>query len=202
MSFAHMGEENILRGLIVPGLNGSGPAHWQTLWEHQYKFERVEQLDWGNPDAVIWTESLDAAIRAHQDKVVFVAHSLGCWTVIHWAALHADSKNRVLSALLVAPPDIASAPELRTSAINFTNHKKKLPFPSILVGSENDPYMTLNKAQALARSTGSSFINAGFVGHININSGHGPWPQGEALLQRLISSLDCCPQGSEFLIHW
>ena len=122
--------------------------------------------------------------------------------MIHWAALHADSKDRVLSALLVAPPDIASAPELRTSAINFTNHKKKLPFPSILVGSENDPYMTLNKAQALARSTGSSFINAGFVGHININSGHGPWPQGEALLQRLISSLDCCPQGSEFLIHW
>jgi uncharacterized protein len=143
-------------------------------------------------------ERLDAAIREHPDKAVIVAHSLGCWTVIHWAALHADSKDRVSSALLVAPPDIALAPELRTSAINFTNHgENKLPFPSILVGSKNDPYMTPNKARAPASSTGSSFINAGFVGHININSGHGPWPQGEALLQRLISNLDGCSLASQ-----
>jgi uncharacterized protein len=157
------------------------------LWELKYKFERLEQLDWGNPDAVLWTGRLDSAIRAHPDKVVIVAHSLGCWTVIHWAALHADSRNRVQSALLVAPPDLASTAELRTSAIAFTNHKKeKLPFPSILVGSENDPYMSLDGAQELAFDTGSSFINAGFGGHINIDSGHGPWPQGEALLQELL----------------
>jgi uncharacterized protein len=189
--FRPMREEDILRGLIVPGLNGSGPAHWQTLWEHQYKFDRVEQLDWGNPDAAIWTEMLDSAIRAHPDKVVIIAHSMGCWTVIHWAALHADSNDRVQSALLVAPPDIASTPALRASAMAFTKHRKnKLPFPSILVGSEDDPYMTLGEAHTLARSTGSSFINAGLVGHINIASGHGPWPQGEALLQTLIDDLD------------
>jgi uncharacterized protein len=176
--------------LIVPGLNGSGLAHWQTLWERQYIFERLEQQDWENPDAVGWTNRLDEAIHSHPEKVVIIAHSLGCWSLIHWAALSEGGKDRVQAALLVAPPDIASSAALPMSALDFTCHPKiKLPFPSILVGSENDPYMTLSKAEALARVTGSRFVNAGFVGHINIDSGHGPWPAGEALLQKLITNL-------------
>jgi len=180
-----------VRGLIVPGLNGSGPAHWQTLWEHKYRFKRVEQRDWTNPDAAAWTETLDAAIRAYSDPVVLVAHSMGCWTVIHWAASHADCADRVQSSLLVTPPDIASSEDLPKAAADFIRHQiYKLPFPSILVGSENDPYMSLDKAQILANSIGSSFINAGMAGHINIDSGHGPWPQGETLLQKLINGLE------------
>jgi uncharacterized protein len=185
-----MREKDILRGLIVPGLNGSGPAHWQTLWERQYKLERVEQQDWGNPDAAVWTEKLDAAIGARRDKAVIIAHSLGCWTVIRWAALYADSKDRVQTALLVAPPDIELSATLPKSVLDFNRHQgRRLPFPSILVGSENDPHMTLDRALALARASGSRFVNAGLVGHINIDSGHGPWPQGETLLQKLVNDL-------------
>jgi len=176
--------------LIVPGLNNSGPVHWQTLWECRYGFQRVEQRDWGNPDVVLWTETLDAAIRVHPDKAVIIAHSLGCWALIHWATLYEDSKDRVQAALLVAPPDMVSSAALPKSALEFTCHQnRKLPFPSIVVGSENDPHMTLNEAQALAHAMGSSFVNAGFAGHINVDSGHGLWPQGEKLLQMLNSSL-------------
>jgi len=46
--------------------------------------------------------------------------------------------------------------------------------------------MTLDTAEDLARALGSRFVNAGHVGHINVDSGHGPWPQGEALLKELI----------------
>ena len=171
----------------MPGLHGSGPTHWQTLWEHQYRLERVEQGDWNNPDVVAWSETLDSAIRAQPGKVVIIAHSLGCWTVIHWAVLHLDSSDRVQSALLVAPPELVSGAALPKSALDFSgSRRKKLPFPSILVGSENDPYMSLSGAQALAGSMGSRFINAGCVGHINIGSGHGHWPEGEKLMQYLI----------------
>jgi uncharacterized protein len=177
-----------LRVLIVPGLNGSGPGHWQTLWENQYNFDRVQQRDWGDPNAALWVETLNAAILAHPDKVVIVAHSLGCWTVIHWVALYADYNDRVQSAMLVAPPDIESSAAIPKSAMDFTRHRtRKLPFPSVLVGSENDPHATLDKAQALAQAMGSSFVNAGHVGHINIDSGHGPWLQGEILLWELIN---------------
>jgi uncharacterized protein len=179
--------EDIVRGLIVPGLNGSGPTHWQSLWARQYEFERVEQHDWANPDAAVWVEALDAVIRAQSEKVTIIAHSLGCWTTIHWAMSSSDSGALVESALLVAPPDIPSSKTLPKSAIEFLRHQKvELPFPSILVGSENDPYMALNGAQILAQRLGSRFINAGFAGHINIDSGHGPWSEGESLLHELI----------------
>jgi uncharacterized protein len=177
-----------LRGLIVPGLHGSGLVHWQTLWERQYGFQRVEQRDWGNPDVSAWVKTLDTAIRENSDKVVIIAHSLGCWTGICWAALSEDSKDLVQGALLVAPPAIASFAALSESARDFASHpKEKLPFPSILVSSQNDPYTTLARAQALAFATGSSFVNAGLAGHINVDSGYGPWPQGELLLHKLIN---------------
>ena len=182
-----------MRGLIVPGLNGSGPDHWQTLWEKRYGLVRVEQCDWENPDVAVWVKTLDTAIMAHPEPAVLVAHSLGCFTVILWAELYADHANRVQSALLVAPPDIASSAAMPASARGFAPHNPgKLPFPSIVVGSENDPYMKPEAAQELASAIGSRFVNAGLVGHINVDSGHGPWPQGEVLLQDLINkkSLD------------
>ena len=178
-----------MRGLIVPGLDGSGPTHWQTLWQQHYEFERVEQQDWAKPNASAWTKMLDEAIGAGRDKVVLIAHSLGCWTVILWADWYPERIDRVHAALLVAPPDIASFTSLPTSAADFIRHPKKpLPFPSILVGSENDPYTKIERAQALAEAIGSRFVNAGFVGHINAESGHGPWPLGDVLLQRLINN--------------
>jgi predicted alpha/beta hydrolase family esterase len=181
--------EDKMRGLIVPGLNGSGLTHWQTLLQQRYKFERVEQQDWANPDAIAWTKMLDEAIVTGLDKTVLIAHSIGCWTVIHWAALYPERSSRVHAALLVAPPDLASIISLPTSAADFIRHRKKhLPFPSILVGSENDPYMKIERAQALAEAIGSRFVNAGFVGHINAESGHGPWPLGDVLLQRLMNT--------------
>jgi len=122
-----------MKGIIVPGLNGSGPDHWQTFWEKKYGFERVEQRDWGNPDATEWVATLDAAILAHPDKVIIVAHSLGCWAVIRWAAQYMDSKDRVQSALLVAPPEIESSISMPKSARSFARHNmRKLPFlPSL-----------------------------------------------------------------------
>jgi uncharacterized protein len=80
--------------LIVPGLNGSGADHWQTPSGNQYQFELIHQRDWENPDVEPWVQSLDEAILARSDKVVIVAHSLGCWVEFHRAALHADrNKN-------------------------------------------------------------------------------------------------------------
>jgi predicted alpha/beta hydrolase family esterase len=69
----------------------------------------------------------------------------------------------------------------------FAAHEA-IPFPSILVGSENDHYMTLESARRLAGYWNSRFVNAGAVGHINPDSGHGPWLAGETLLMDLIKA--------------
>lgn len=180
-----------MRVLIVPGLNGSGPEHWQTLWEVKYGAERVCQRDWANPDVAEWTKTLDDVITARPEKTVIVAHSLGSLTVALWTRSYPQNTGLVQCAVLVAPPDVVSTPGLPESMRLFAPQEPLLlPFPSILVGSENDPYMSPAGAGNLAHLFGSRFINAGFVGHINTESGHGPWPEGEKLLWELIDEFD------------
>jgi predicted alpha/beta hydrolase family esterase len=60
-----------------------------------------------------------------------------------------------------------------------------LPFPSIVVASEDDPWVSLERAGFFAERWGSRFQNIGKAGHINLAAGFGPWPQGLELLQQL-----------------
>ena len=176
-----------MRILIVPGLNGSGPGHWQTLWEEKYGGERVNQRDWENPDLAEWIGTLNATVTARAERAVIIAHSLGCLTVAHWAHSYPENTGQIQCALLVAPPDLESSSYIPETLRRFAMHEV-IPFPSILVGSENDHYMTLAFVRRLAEHWGSRFVNAGAVGHINLDSGHGPWPQGETLLTDLIKA--------------
>ena len=47
------------RVLVVPGLHGSGPDHWQSRWERLYpSLQRVEQDDWSQPDLTRWAQRM------------------------------------------------------------------------------------------------------------------------------------------------
>jgi uncharacterized protein len=71
--------------LVVAGLGGSGPHHWQTYLERSFPgVSRVHQDDWDSPHPAVWTGSLVAAIEASPGAVP-VAHSLGCAVVAHAA---------------------------------------------------------------------------------------------------------------------
>src|SRR3546814_4818646 len=59
------------------------------------------------------------------------------------------------------------------------------PFPSILVASRNDPYISFGRARLLAQFWGSRFADAGEAGHINADSALGDWAFGRFLLSRL-----------------
>ncbi len=67
--------------------------------------------------------------------------------------------------------------------------QQRLSFPSIVVASETDPYVAIDRAEEFSRSWGSRFVNLGPAGHINVASGHGPWHQGLLLLQELREEL-------------
>jgi hypothetical protein len=60
----------------------------------------------------------------------------------------------------------------------------------VLVASSNDPYCPVRLAGAYARACGSEFVRLQDAGHINVESGHGEWPLGVALLQSLAGDLD------------
>ena len=153
---------------------------------------RVEQHDWMRPLRGDWTARLEEMLLDHAQHnsgpnpqpCVLVAHSLGCLLVAAWAA-HSRNTHLVKAALLVAPGD-AAREELRSALTSWAPvTMQRLPFKSILLGSQNDPYCSLERAQAFASAWGAEFINYGAAGHINGESGLGDWPQGHEILMRL-----------------
>ena len=169
--------------LTLAGLWNSGPQHWQTLWERRHPaWLRVAHRDWNNPACHEWVAELDATIAASEaGPPILVAHSLGCATVAHWAG--SGSALRIAGAFLVAPCDV-EGPAFPKEPQGFAPMPmQQLPFPSIVVASSNDPYVTRERARAFADAWGSRFVDIGEAGHINGDSGYGAWPQGEQMLQ-------------------
>jgi uncharacterized protein len=173
--------------LMIPGLNDSGPAHWQTEWE---KFlpntSRAHLGSWSHPNRGSWITNLGIAVRQMEGPKILVAHSLGCHAIAHWAAHEPDAADLdIVGALLVAPPDVDSVSEKSPLASFKPAPRKFLPFPATLVASANDPYCDLEHARKLARRWRAKFVNAGLFGHINAESGIGSWPYGLYLLDGL-----------------
>ncbi len=176
------------RVLTLPGWQGSGPAHWQSRWEALHGDVRVEQHDWHWPRRGDWMARLDEVLGdADARPALLVAHSLGCHLVASWAA-HSARTRRVAGALLVAPPDTERA-DMPPQVFSWRPVVRcRLPFPSRLVFSRDDPYCTPAQAQRLAADWGSEAVDAGPHGHLNADSGLGEWPAGRALLESLCAA--------------
>ncbi|MGH8789265.1 MAG: RBBP9/YdeN family alpha/beta hydrolase [Cupriavidus necator] len=174
-----------LQVLTVPGLHGSGPGHWQSRWEQRFPdWQRVEQHDWSRPSLPLWAERVSEGVmraqRVAARGAVLVAHSFGCLASLRQAALDPVG---IAGALLVAPAD----PDKFGVAALLPAYR--LPFPTILVASRNDPWMPQRTAFSWGTLWGSELVDAGSLGHINADSGMGEWPEGLALLDSLVQRI-------------
>jgi uncharacterized protein len=169
--------------LILPGLWNSGPDHWQTRWEQAHpEFRRVVQEDWERPQCADWVARLEEAVLRAPDAVL-VGHSSACALVAHWVA--SGPKGRAGAALLVGPSD-PEAPSYPSGPVGFAPMPLvRLPFPSVVVASTDDPYVTVERATAFAAAWGSTLTVVERAGHLNSASGLGDWPAGYALLEGL-----------------
>ena len=174
--------------LIIPGYTNSGPDHWQTRWQNRLSTaRRVEQAEWTKPVRDDWVKNIARAIDEATRPVVLVAHSLGIPSAIHAAA---EAGKPVAGAFFVAPPDVANAAVRPKHLMTFGPYPRDpLPFPSITVASRNDPFCAFDVAEDIAGAWGSLFIDAGEAGHINAESGHGPWPEGSMTFAAFLSKL-------------
>ena len=177
-----------IRILIQPGLNNSGPQHWQSLWQQQHpEFERVEQENWDQPLLSDWLATLQHYLAQSDAPTVIVAHSLGSIATAHLAARRLA--GNLVGVLLVAPADVerVDAPE---EVRNFAPLPLgRLPIPGIIVASDNDPYCSWARSEQLAQAWGSELVRLNAAGHINADSGFGAWPEGQVILQGLLQRL-------------
>ena len=175
--------------LIVPGLGGSGPGHWQSRWQAKLPTaRRVEQADWNHPVRDAWTARLAEAVAESDRPLVIVAHSLGVILVAE--TLTQCDPGRVSGAFLVTPPSeafVADMPEIDPAFRPYP--REPLPCPAVLVGSTDDPYGSIGDTRVLAEDWNARLIEAGAAGHINVDSGHGPWPEGLMAFAGFLSKL-------------
>ncbi|TDM09389.1 MAG: alpha/beta hydrolase [Ideonella sp. MAG2] len=198
------------RLLIMPGLHGSGPEHWQTWLERQHPDAiRVRVPDWSAPHLDDWAHAIGqtlAALLATPTAVVgpctvaepsartrllqpdrpaeawiAVGHSFGCLALARYLQQRGQG---VSAALLVAPanPDRFGIPEGLLD--------RDLPCRSTLIYSRSDPWMSSTDARYFGKRWGSHLVDAGEAGHINPESGYGPWPLARQWINQMTQTLE------------
>lgn len=165
--------------LIIPGLGGSGPDHWQSRWDAKLPTaRRVVQADWDRPELQAWRGRIVEEVERAERPVILVAHSLGVLATIHAAPVLGASK-KVKGAFLVAPASGEVLAGLEAVDPAFAAlPDEPLPFPALVIASRNDSFAPYAASEKLARALGAELVDAGLSGHINSESGHGPWPEG------------------------
>lgn len=173
--------------IFVAGYGNSEPNHWQKLWFSETKNAYwVEQEDWSNPNKDQWIDELEKTLSQVKTPILFIAHSIGCHTVVEWVKRYYQNQD-IIGALLVAPPD--------TKRDNFPKEivgygdvpLDELPFKSTCIVSSDDPYSSINKTEELSFAWGSHLICIGNKGHINLTSNLGIWKEGKKILGTLLS---------------
>lgn len=166
--------------LIVPGLDGSAAPHWQDWWARtDPDAVMLDMGDHAHPIREVWEAALAVQVLKYPGCIL-VGHSLGAITIAHlltrWSGLN------IRGALLVAPADpLRSERTRRFGALP----RGRFTVPALLVASRNDPWMGFDQAQQLADEWQAGLIDLGHVGHVNSESGFGPWPGGKALRDAL-----------------
>ena len=180
--------------VMVPGINGSGPDHWQTLWQGSWSLSasRISPSSWDTPDLAVWHLALDRATERHgPSEVVLIAHSLGCLAAASWLARR---RTPVRGAFLVAAPDSAAARFPADETPTFTAEiATPITVPGLLVSSDDDPYCAPRAARRLADAWAVGHVSIGTAGHINASGAPGAWAAGQALLGAFTAGLGYRP---------
>lgn len=179
--------------LLLPGLGDSGEDHWQHYWLQKFpNAVKLKQENWEKPTLKDWLKRLNQVVESVNSPIIFVAHSLAASLVAHWSMNYVDRK--VIGAMLVAPADVDSSTHTPDVVRSFAPIPlQRLAFPSVVVASENDSYVSLERALFFAEQWGSHFINLGKKGHINSESRLKEWKEGQEILENFIQHVVCNP---------
>ena len=180
--------------LIVPGLRDHTDNHWQLLLATKLMWSRpvrsVQPAGRHALDLAARVRAIQGALESIEGRITLVAHSAGVLMVAHWAQWY--RRANIVGALLATPADLEiPMPEGYPTLTALQKHgwlpvpRMRLPFPSIVAASSNDPLAALPRVEKLAQDWGSELVRLGDVGHLNPAFGFGEWPQAEDLIARL-----------------
>jgi predicted alpha/beta hydrolase family esterase len=173
------------RVLILHGLGGSDPEHWQHWLASRLEQRGVEVAfpdlpDPDAPDPDAWLAAL-AAVLGDREGWTVLAHSLGALLWLR-ACARADAPLGAGRTLLVAPPCIDDLPEIQP----FLRHGAgaadvaAASAETLIVASDDDPYCPPGAGPRFAEPLGLGLVTVAGGAHLNVDAGYGPWPAAEA----------------------
>ena len=161
--------------LILHGLGGSGPEHWQQWIAGRLAGADVRFPDLPDPDAPQPDAWLAALEQERTGGEIVLCHSLACILWLHHRARGGQDAERVL---FVAPPSAdAGVPEI--ASFFPAPADPALVAGARLVCGDDDPYCPGGADRVYAGlGLETTVIEQG--GHLNPETGFGPWPALEA----------------------
>lgn len=187
--------------ITVPGLNGSGPDHWQTWAEKEIPdCRRVSGIDFDKPVLAAWADAIRHNIRDEAGSVILIAHSFGCLASVMAIA---DNETKVAGVILVAPASpqrfgvsgLIAPGELAPTSLLAAIPTRPLGIPGMLIASSDDPWMKMTHARYWADNWGLLFSCLRNAGHINVESGFGRWHGLPRLVHRFREQVLSIPLG-------
>ncbi|WP_373036233.1 RBBP9/YdeN family alpha/beta hydrolase [Sulfurimonas sp.] len=164
--------------LLVHGWGGSDFPHWQSWLAGELakeygcvSFLKLSDFDFPNKNK--WKEELLKELDDFKPNIV-ICHSLGNTLWFHLC--NEEDINEIENLFLVAPPSLNSKIDELENFFPVTVPKDLHAKNSLLICSTNDPYMSLDEAKSLQKSLNVEMEILKDAGHINADSGYGPWP--------------------------
>lgn len=175
--------------LILHGLSGSGPGHWQRWLQerlieagNEVRFPDLPEPD--NPDPQAWRDDVLAEVAGLDGaERTVICHSLSCIT---WLSLANELSRPVDRVALVAPPSVrAGLPEIEPffPVVATAQDVARAAGETRLVCSDNDPYCPEGAAALYGEPLALPVDLHPGRGHMNVDAGLGPWPAMEAWVQ-------------------
>ena len=172
------------RVLLLHGWGGSDYPHWQSWLASELvkdygcvNFLRFSNYD--EPKLDVWLDELKTALESFKPDIV-VCHSLANSL---WFHLCNREEIELLERLyLVAPPSMGCKVEELAEFFPVKAPRNLYANRQLLVVSTNDPYMSLDEAEALQKELDVNMKVIPNAGHLNAESGYGKW---EWILQEL-----------------
>jgi uncharacterized protein len=174
--------------LILHGYAGSGPEHWQS-WLAQRLRERGETVAYPDlpdpfePRLDAWRDALAEQLRAPHGELTVIAHSLACILWLHHCREPVADGAPADRVLLVAPPSRAGAPDSIRSFFPAPLDRASVAAASSstrLVCAPDDPYCPEGAVVLYGEPLGIEVDVLDGAGHVNPETGFGPWPAAEA----------------------
>ncbi|KLT73752.1 hypothetical protein PL75_02115 [Neisseria arctica] len=184
------------RVFIIHGYQSAPNRHWfpwlkRELNKQNIPVSAIALPDSNNPDFSRWQQTLAEQIGTPAAQDYFVAHSLGCITVLHYLSTHA--RNRFGGLVLTAgfAKTIPTLPELDSyigqASIKFSELANLAPIHSII--SDNDQIIPPSYSLHLAEQLGSSVCMIPNGGHLMQSDGINELPQALKALQAMFDAV-------------